>query len=484
MPDLFESVARQLVLESILSAREKARKERIELRDKMLDFYQDNQQSKASYFAQYGFAEKRMLPFMSSRLTKRVIDKRSLVYKKQPTRVLLDQSGNPIKDDGFNAFTSDNPAFQVMLKQAERHKNLLNNLLFRWTWNEERGFLWYIEDKYEPIFSADNEIYPIGYKIPMPPQANGKKVSDPIFLCISDDEYFFINKAGVVSYDPAFPDGINPYGRMPIVDYSTPDIDFYWTTGAKSLVEVNQNLILAIYAALHGIRFQSFSQLWSKIRNTEKLPKNDKGQPQLKVGHTEVIQLEKDDEIGAINFSPSLVETMEFIERWLNIELANWGMKANFRESGNPMSGFALVVSNLDLLEAREDDLDHYRPLEQDHLAILREMSRVHGLSEYEIPEGASLETEFVKPEFPKSIDEVSREREEDLKYNLSTPIDWLMQRFPGMTRAEAEKKIEENRDVNRRLTARTTGIFNAIGQAATATPPSPAEPQEGNEDN
>ncbi len=466
MAGLFDSIVNDVIKESILTGREKVRNDRIKLRQKQLDFYQDNQHAEASYFAQYGFSKKQKLPYVSSGLTTRVINKRSLVYKEAPMRVLLDANGTPIEKDSFNQFTSDHPEFQRILKKAERHHELLNNCLLRWTWSEDAGFLWYVETEYDPIFSSDNEIYPIGYKIPLPPQVNGKKIVDPMWLCISDEEYFYVNKAGVKSFDPQYKDGKNPYNIMPIVDYSDPDIDSYWTTGSKSLVEVNQNLNLALFAALHGIRFQSFSQLWAKIRDAEKLPKNSDGVPELTVGHDKAVQLGANDELGVLNFQPALTETMEFIERWLNMELSNYGMKASFKEQGNPQSGFALVVSNQELLEARQDKLDHYRPIETRNMKILSAMSDAHKLP-YKIPEGASLQTKFVKPEFPKSQDEIGTQREQDFKWNLSTPVDWLMERFPGMTEDEALEKLRKNKKVNQELGLKSVGRFNTVGQAA-----------------
>ncbi len=252
MADLFESIVKEKIRLSIIDAQNKVKESRDKARQFLLDFYEDNQHAELSYIQKYGFHKKRLLPLMSSRLTQRVINKHSLVYKETPIRTIVGTDGKPTTSTAYSDFLTANPGFQVMKKKAERYHTLLNNHLFRWTWSKPNGFVWYIEHDYEPVFGSENKIYPIGYKIPMPPAvSNGMYVKK--WLCISDEDYFFVDAEGDKSFDPAYPDGKNPYGIMPIVDYTDYGIDKYWGTGAKSLVEANQNFVLGIFAALHGV---------------------------------------------------------------------------------------------------------------------------------------------------------------------------------------------------------------------------------------
>ena len=125
---LFRDLSEQIIKESIAQERDAVKEQYHNLSEKLLDFYEDRQMQD-KYLTDYGFKKKDKttdLPISSYNITRKVIDKISLVYKNAPERMLKDQ-----EDDAYNQWVSDNPKFNLAMKKAERYKNHLGKILVR-----------------------------------------------------------------------------------------------------------------------------------------------------------------------------------------------------------------------------------------------------------------------------------------------------------------------------------------------------------------
>ena len=91
---LINDESEEAIRNSIATARKVNQLELEELREKLKDFY-DNNQTEAKYLGDYGFFDKDSLkyytdlPWISSNVTKEVIDRISMVYKENPIKGLF-----------------------------------------------------------------------------------------------------------------------------------------------------------------------------------------------------------------------------------------------------------------------------------------------------------------------------------------------------------------------------------------------------------
>ena len=126
----------------------------------------------------YGFLyedKSNIIPPATVNITKKTIDKISLVYKWQPRRELdITKEKNKQKretleegvafepeKDAYSEWVALNPRIDRALKKAERMKNLLHHVLFRpWYWKETNKWEFYIETEFEPHFVKGDPIHP------------------------------------------------------------------------------------------------------------------------------------------------------------------------------------------------------------------------------------------------------------------------------------------------------------------------------------
>src|SRR3972149_284439 len=428
-------------------------------RDMAIDFYEGRQTAEDEYLRKWGFAEETALPRdFSTQLTKRVIDRLSMVYKRPPQRFLVSESGAPLdeKQDGIQQFMIDNPEFNFQWKKCERYHNLLNNFILRFAYHEQRKqWFFFIHTDYLPDFGEMddpefNNLYPIGYHIQLPEDIYGKTPTrkKEKWLFISDDEMYFHDEFGNAEPMPEREDLLNPYGIMPIIDFSMPGIDEYWTTGLKPLVEFHRMYNIYLMNFFYGAHFMMFPQVWMQGMDTSKLSKDPLGNPKLKMGTNNIWNLAEGLEAGSLNFSPDLVGAIEFIRKITKMELKNYGMSVPFREGGNPMSGFAIVVDNMELLEKRESDIDFYKIKEAQIYDIVKAMNKFHELK-YKMPDTAIMKTDFIEPEFPKEPAEERAHHDWELKNGYRKPEDYLIEK-EGLTEDEAKKEIDDNKTASR----------------------------------
>lgn len=459
---IFESQSQQMIEFSIFKQRAENARERMALRKMLLDFYQEDQYAIEGYQRKYGF-EDADLPPISTRLTKRVVNTLSMIYKRPPQRSLLNKQSQPIENDPFNKWLRDNPKYDMQLKKFERHHNLLGNLLFRFAYSEKyKRWYFYIETDYIPTFTEENQLYPVGYDIPMPEDVDGKGELKERWLFVSDDEMYFHDGKGKQWGIDGGDDLSNPYKIMPIIDMTDEDIDGYWVNGMRSLVEFHRHYNIAILNMFYGIHLQSFDQPWVRNFNPEAVSRDNTGKPMLRTGSAYVWDLGLDGEAGILGFSPKLVESLEVTRGLLNMELDSYGLQLNWKDGSNPASGIALKIDSMPLLEMRESEVDRWQLFEKQAYKIIATIERYHELG-YNMPLDAEAKADFVEPEFPLEPAEERMQAEWEWKNNLSTPADWLRDRNPDLTEEEAQEQIRQNQQFNNVNGSRGVGLFNNI---------------------
>lgn len=466
----FDSITSALTAQSILHGRKQAAREREKIVDLAANFYQGSFHeaivaggTSEEAILRFGFKDyKNILPFFQTRLVKDTIDQLSMTYKKPPARNLVNEDGDPLDENEYGRWIEDHPDFNIMMRQAERYSNLLSNdgggnVLLRFEYDDATDEFWFfLNYHYVPYFASNNRLKPIGYSIPLLPDISSTRVEDPKWLFISDEEMFIHNNLGPdVKLEDVFTEGGNPYGMMPIIDFTIPDPDSYWKM-VSPVVSIAQAYLVGMMDIFAGIHFQSFDQPWIEgIEHTDA--------DHFKVGANKSWAIPEGASAGLLNFNPKLTETIDVLVRWMNMELSAYGMKMSFREAGNPQSGFALRVEKEKLLEYREDQLPFLRMKEQRVFKIVSKMIEVHEL-DYRIPQNAELSIDFAEPEFPKTPDEERSQVDWEVERNLTTYAEYQANR-DDVPLEQAEAQLQENQEKNNLQRSRGVGIFRQIAQ-------------------
>jgi len=231
-----------LIKEAIIKARRERLEEYNDLRSKSVDFYRCLQYDR-EYLETFGFNYKKVPP-LAVNLTKKIVDKISLCYKWAPDRYLDDEKDT----DQYRELLEANPQINVSMKEAERYKNLLGNILYRVWYNDKLDEWWpFIETDFDPWFLEDDPLHPVAYSILVKPNVrnvkNKDQIQDMLWMFWSDEEYFYYDANGQRIADKNHPDMKNPFGLMPIVEMrDSIAIDEYDCYGCMDVVNANQSI--------------------------------------------------------------------------------------------------------------------------------------------------------------------------------------------------------------------------------------------------
>jgi len=459
---LFRDLSEQIIKESIAQERDAVKEQYHNLSEKLLDFYEDRQMQD-KYLTDYGFKKKDKttdLPISSYNITRKVIDKISLVYKNAPERMLKDQ-----EDDAYNQWVSDNPKFNLAMKKAERYKNLLGKILFRPHYKDDK-WVFFIETMYEAHFLEGDPLNPVAYSYPKKQiLSSPENVNDDWWVFWSDEFYFFyIPGTKKVSYDPNYPDGVNPFGIIPFVELRDDfPVNQYDCSGAVSLISANENINIAMNDLNLMIHFQAFDQQVVKGVN----PSDIKGKT-LETGPNKLLVLGTPDaDLSLLGYNPKIMECIEAIK--FNIQTIGWtyNLSINWSVEGNPASGFSLMVQNIDLIEAREDDVEIAEIGEKEIYNVLSKMVSFHSIQP-KLPEDAVLLVNFADIDFPVNQKEQLDERDWYISHNIKTPLDYM---DADLDEAEKLAKFYENKKLNGSLTAAEETRLNLEDQGVEFEP-------------
>ena len=440
---LFKDLSIESIRKSIEDLREVGEVYEDSLKEKFKDFY-EGRQTKDEYLANWGFKNKHgklNLPPTSYNITKKIIDKISLVYKQPPMR----EGGGD-----YAVWVADNPEMHHALKVAERYKNLLGMVLFRPAYLMGK-WRFFIETEYIPHFHEDDPLHPIGYSIPLK-QDMTYAPDEEVWVFWSDDYYFFHDNNGRVWYDENYPDGMNPYGVMPFVELrSDHPVDQYASTGALSLIEANEAVNVSMMNLSHMIHFQAFDQMWAQGVDSDSASR-------VEVGPNKIIYLPDQASLNLLGFSPKITEAIEAVKFKIQAIGFTYNVAIDWSMEGSVASGVALKIRNMDLLEARQDDVDIARTQEQKIFAVLAAMQDLHRRTgeiknEPVINGNQPLTVNFDDIEFPLSWQEEQAQWQWEFDHSISTPIDYMKSKDADLDDEQAMQQYQDNKATQGKLT-------------------------------
>lgn len=456
---IFKSQAREEILKTKRQLNLENWETENRIREKLKDFYEGRQLA-SKYYDEYGYKNPK-IPLAAVNITKKIVDKISLIYKYAPERFLDIEA----ETDNYRDYIQQNPRFNLSLKIAERYKNLLYKILYRPVYDEIQGkWHYYIETEYEPHFTGDNMLTPFAYSIPIK-IANTRFSSifnEDRWMFYSKDMYFFHDNDFKAIPDPDHPDMINPYGIIPFVELRADvPVDKYDTQGMLELIQANQAINIALMNLNMMIHFQAFGILTGK-----NISEQDAGK--IKIG-ADKIALTGDGDLSILNTNPMIAETIEAIKQQIQLIAWTYNLSINWTIEGTPASGFSLIVQNIDLLEQRHDDVELAELQEKEIYEVIAMISKYHNLKPALMPD-AELHLDFQDIDFPINQKEELERWEWELSHNAKSIVDYIQSQNPEMSEEEAIEKFNRNKILNGKFSFRDKIAETIINQGGEIT--------------
>ena len=448
--------ANTIVKDMIAQVREKNEAINQEHREMLGDFYA-GRQYKEEYLRNFGLSRAK-IPLTYVNLTRKIINKISLVYKNAPDRRITGEENDP-----YISWLEEQEDFNPAMKRAERKKNLYHNILFRPMWYNGRWNFW-IETEWIPYFREGDPLKPFAYSIPVKRDVTmtdrGKIEEKQWYMFWSDEYYYWHDEDGEKKYDPQFPDGRNPFGMLPFIELRKEDPDEeYWPEGSIDLVAANMAINVALNNLNYTVRFQSFNQPY--VTGADR----DMAQT-IRFGQDEMVALSDPQmQLGLLQYSPQIDAAINAIKANIDIIGQAYNVSIKWSLDGSAPSGFSLIVQNIDLMEAREDDVEYAKMYEKRIYDIIQRQDEVLKLGA-KLPKrekGTKLYIDFHEINFPIMQSEEIQRLEFEFRNNISTPVD-VIQSKEGLTQEEAEERFKRNKELNLKLSPRQEIIRQAIG--------------------
>jgi hypothetical protein len=444
-------------------------------------------------------------------LLKRVVKEISLVYKEPAVRKAITEGAEgQVEDETYAEVTKSFP-MDLIMQEANRYTNLTNNILMKIVmrggkidydmvlfnnaeiishlddWKKIIGIKYYVNLELEGLFSANADRKPALMNDP----SNTVSAYDMqgadyerAFLYTLEDVTVAVPELGI---DETVEKGFiyvmqkiggeekvvekmeNPYRDetgnvvLPFVLMSkTYPVDelLDFSTG-NDLRDANVNLAVNLVHLNALIKFQSWKQLWMKLQNKDDFPAD------MRIDPAVIIKLFGENaEIGTVDIQADIDKLWSVIQKRVTTVLSQHGISPeNFTLSATPESGFALQISNMAKLEARQTQLPLYRMYEQQLFDLTRIVWNHHNPGN-PIDVKAKFAIDFGEVSFPKSPQEEQTEFTFKKQHNVLTPIDLIMKENPDLTKEQAVEVFNENKRFN----------DANIAQVAITSPQQPGE--------
>ena len=405
-------------------------------RDMALDYYAFN--NTAKYIDKYfdGSLQKE-IPLYPVNMTSRLINRISLVYKDPPIRL--------VENDLYNDLTMMK---NVKFKQFERMHNLLGTIAVQIGWHNDK-FKYTPIINFEPIFDESDPTTPIAitYLIgKTTADLYNESAPDKYIYWDRENHFIFDEKGKITSINEG---NINPYGVLPFIFLQPVTmIDEFWNDGAIDIPIANCQVDIAMTMLQHHIR--SAGGQWvveGRIDANE-----------VQLGLNKILAVEGGT-VSNISAGVNIESIMNGIKFQLQQVAQNHHITFDFGLSGSK-SGVALRMENLELLEAREDEVEKWKFAEKEIYEIEKVIAQVENNTI--LPEQHTINYDEV--EFPDAQMEMA-EWEWKFKHGLADKIDYLMAKDPDglTTREEAEKYLAERKKSENIIKVNGTNKENAF---------------------
>ena len=387
---------------------------------RMLNYYGGNGTNEyiKTFFNSAAFQE---IPCYNANFTRRFINKMSRIYTVGTSRNVNTQ---------YDLLTIKKDA---RFKHVERMTRLMGTVATQIIYKEVNGMPYF---DYRPVYYFD-----VHLEDPFTPSA----IMYPLLMQPDDISYVekcewaYWDKSVHIHYDE---DGniINEYehgyGILPFVfTHREEQIDEFFVDGANDIVDCNEQVNIAMTEMQLGLRFQMFGQPYMTGVDSDKRIE--------RAGSDQIIDLPEGATFGIESPAGNIESVIENIKFQVDLVAQNNHLYVQFaQDGGETPSGIALKIKDLERFEDYQDDLELWRMYEHEFYYVEREIAAYNNIN---LPE--KLKLDFKEPEYPKTVQDQIALDEHRIKHHMIDEVDLLMEYNNDLSRKEAEKIVEKNRE-------------------------------------
>ena len=403
IPNIGEMLLRQSQMDAQQNAKNQWRKNRLIARD----FYNGYTEAYTENYFSRNLLSK--IPVANVNITRRIIDRISLVYMKPPKR--------EYSNENFPELLNEK---DLKMQRAERMTNLLEHILIKPTWRN--GVLDYdIIMDFEAEF-GDDPLRPTAITYPLSIKASVMDDTPELTAYWDSEHTFVFSNDGKIQDDPNNPDHINPYGVLPFVECfknGRPEYSYIDTTPAMDIVATNLEINVSECNANANTMFQSFGYMYVNGSQVEK--------DSLEVGQDKISFLGIDGTMNIVS-PPNTIEALaSSIEHSYKLLAQNYHLNISFVEGSVAQSGVALKMRNSELSDARISDIVRWRGIEHQMFEL---ESIILGV-ESGLNGGELLKVDYEEQEEILSAEERRAKWEWELSHGFKDRADILIEKDP-----------------------------------------------------
>tara|TARA_Y100001938_G_C8077714_1_gene427171 strand:- start:245 stop:1573 length:1329 start_codon:yes stop_codon:yes gene_type:complete len=423
---MIPNIGQLLVKQSKYDAQQNAKNKWRKLRYIAKDYYAGQTTQYTSTYFSNNLLHK--VPIANVNITKRIIDRVSLVYMKPPIRDYSNES--------LPTFFNEK---DFKLQRAERMTNLLEHVLIKPTWRN--GAIDYdIIMDFEPMF-GDDPLRPTAFCYPLSMKASVMDDTPELSAYWDAEHTFIYDSSGKILDDPDNPEHINPYGVLPFVECfknGRPEYSYMDTSPANDIIATNLEVNVSETNSNANTMFQSFGYMYVNGTQVEK--------DTLEVGQDKISFLGIDGTMNIVS-PPNTVDALaSSIEHSYKLLAQNYHLNISFVEGSAAQSGVAIKLRNQELTDARLSDVLRWKGIEQSlfdlESIILGVEANVKAGTLDKVDFGESVEVLSYKEQIEKWTWELSN--------GLIDEADILMQQDPDRypDRETAKEYLAERKEV------------------------------------
>lgn len=388
--------------------------------EKALRYYADRQSDETLRLIARRWSDPTAFRVFTLNVVKKVINKRANLYRIAPRRTFsgMDQAAGEAIYRALNA--------DVVLKRASRLTKLLKTTALQVQWKGNGPALAVITPNILDVVADDPE-NPTRIIV----THTGAKATDTEYSDWTATSYTRRDHRGHPIRVPGNPGRVNPYGVLPFVPlFDTLPDDEFFLPGGDDLITTQEAINIALANLWRSVELQAHGQAWATG-----LPAGEA----LNVGPDRAITLPENGRFGYATPNAPIRDMLEAIQFAMRQLAATNDLSADvFDLDRSSESGAAKHVEQIDLREARQDDIALWRTYEARLWEVLKVVVNTHAPGT--IPEGATLAVDFA--EMQENLSETERLTNARTKVDLGvwSPVDVLRSENPDGfgTREEA----------------------------------------------
>ena len=410
----------EIIKKSVTGIKQLNQKRRRKWVRKMLNYYGGNATNEyiKNYFNSSAFQE---IPCYNANFTRRFVNKMSRIYTVGANRNVNKQ---------YELLTIKKDA---RMKHVERMTRLMGTVATQVIYKEFNDMPYF---DYRPVYYFD-----VHLKDPFTPDA----IMYPLLM--QPDDVSFVEKCEWAYWDESIyahydEDGNiieeyeHGYGVLPFIfTHREEQVDEFFVDGANDIVDCNEQVNIAMTEMQLGLRFQMFGQPYMTGVDSDKRIE--------RAGSDQIIDLPEGATFDIVSPAGNIESVIENIKFQVDLVAQNNHLYVQFaQDGGETPSGIALKIKDLERFEDYQDDLELWRMYEHELYYIEREIAAYNNIK---LPE--KLKLDFNEPEYPKTVQDQILLDEHRLRHHMLDEVDLLMEYNKDLSRKEAEKIVEKNKE-------------------------------------